>query len=65
VKNLFFPALGKLRSPAGSMLRAFVPYGRCKADGSHDHRTNCSGDRTPAQKAGDAKRSKPRKQEVK
>lgn len=32
--------------------------GRQKQDGSHDHRTNTGGDRTPAQKTGDKKRSK-------
>lgn len=50
--------LGDQRLHASTMLRSLVPYGRCKADGSHDHRTNRSGDRTPAQKAGDAKRRK-------
>ena len=29
-----------------------------KGDGSHDHRCNTDGDRTPAQKSGDKKKSK-------
>jgi hypothetical protein len=28
-------------------------YGKTKKDGSHDHRTNQGGDRTPSQKSGD------------
>ncbi|WP_192574186.1 hypothetical protein [Haemophilus paraphrohaemolyticus] len=35
-----------------------VAYGGSKKDGSHDHRTNKGADRTPAQKAGDQKRTK-------
>ena len=35
-----------------------IPYGRSKKDGSHDHRTNCGGDRTVAQRAGDLKRTR-------
>jgi hypothetical protein len=35
-----------------------ISYGGRKADGSHDHRTNRDGDRTPAQKQGDVKRRK-------
>lgn len=35
-----------------------VSYGGQKKDGSHDHRTNKGADRTPAQKAGDQKRTK-------
>lgn len=36
----------------------FISYGKNKKDGSHDHRTNCGNDRTPAQKAGDKARRK-------
>lgn len=35
-----------------------IPGGKQKQDGSHDHRTNTGGDRTPAQKDGDKKRKK-------
>lgn len=35
----------------------FVPYGRNKIDGSHDHRTNRGNDRTPAQREGDRNRT--------
>lgn len=33
-----------------------IEGGKQKKDGSHDHRTNTGGDRTPAQKAGDKQR---------
>ena len=33
-------------------------YGKNKTDGSHDHRSNRGGDRTPAQKEGDKQRRK-------
>ena len=36
----------------------FIDYGKNKADGSHDHRTNKGDDRTPAQKEGDKARTK-------
>ena len=35
-----------------------IDYGKNKAGGSHDHRTNRGNDRTPAQKAGDESRRK-------
>jgi len=35
-----------------------ISGGKQKIDGSHDHRTNTGGDRTPAQKEGDKKRQK-------
>jgi hypothetical protein len=35
-----------------------IPGGKQKQDGSHDHRTNTGGDRTPAQKEGDKKRQR-------
>lgn len=35
-----------------------IPGGKQKQDGSHDHRTNTGGDRTPAQKEGDKKTGK-------
>lgn len=35
-----------------------IPYGGTCKDGSHDHRTNKGGDRTPRQREGDAKRRK-------
>ena len=35
-----------------------LPYGRNKSDGSHDHRSNRGGDRTPAQREGDRKRTR-------
>lgn len=38
----------------------FIGYGRTKADGSHDHRSNRGNDRTPAQRLGDLKRTGPR-----
>lgn len=39
-------------------LVGFIPGGKQKKDGSHDHRTNTGGDRTPAQKDGDKKKQK-------
>lgn len=36
----------------------FIPGGKQKKDGSHDHRTNTGNDRTPAQKEGDKKKNK-------
>ena len=35
-----------------------IDYGKNKAGGSHDHRTNRGNDRTPAQKAGNESRRK-------
>ena len=35
-----------------------ISGGKQKNDGTHDHRTNTGGDRTPAQKEGDKKRKK-------
>ena len=52
------------KSPSNSDDRGFgevrgvIDYGKNKSDGSHDHRTNKGGDRTPSQKDGDKKRSK-------
>lgn len=40
------------------LVQGFIPYGKMKKDGSHDHRFNRGSDRTPAQKAGDLKKSK-------
>ena len=37
-----------------------ISGGKQKQDGSHDHRTNVGGDRTPAQKEADKKRQKER-----
>jgi len=39
-------------------VRGFIGYGKNKQDGSHDHRYNKGGDRTPSQRDGDKKRSK-------
>jgi len=36
-------------------------YGNQKIDGSHDHRSDKKGDRTPAQKAGDAQSAETRR----
>lgn len=44
--------------PLSTLSTGLVPYGRPKADGSHDHRFNRGNDRTPAQKRGDAKRTR-------
>lgn len=30
-----------------SLVQGFIPYGKMKKDGSHDHRYNCGDDRTP------------------
>ena len=38
-----------------------ISGGKQKNDGSHDHRTNTGGDRTPAQKEGDKKTGKDKK----
>jgi len=45
----------KNRNPDKKTVGA-IPGGKQKGDGSHDHRTNREGDRTPAQKEGDNKR---------
>lgn len=52
----FFDKLlgNKSRSPMNSA----IEYGKNKADGSHDHRTNIGKDRTPAQKSADEKKRK-------
>ena len=42
----------------GSGQSGFIPGGKQKKDGSHDHRTNTGNDRTPAQKEGDKKKNK-------
>ena len=39
-----------------SDVRRSIGYGKQKADGSHDHRTNKGKDRTPAQKDADGRR---------
>ncbi|MFC5694512.1 hypothetical protein ACFPU0_02920 [Pseudomonas sp. GCM10022186] len=36
----------------------FVPYGKNRRDGGHDHRYNRGADRTPAQRKADANRTK-------
>ena len=41
-----------------AMRSGAIPGGQQKQDGTHDHRTNTGGDRTPAQKEGDKKRKK-------
>ena len=41
-----------------SLRQNAIPGGKQKSDGSHDHRTNKGGDRTPSQKQGDEKRRK-------
>jgi hypothetical protein len=38
--------------------KGLLPYGGNKQGGSHDHRYNKGGDRTPSQKSGDRRRSK-------
>lgn len=38
--------------------RSAIPYGGNKLDGTHDHRRNTGGDRTPAQKKADQGRKK-------
>ncbi|HGM5285027.1 TPA: hypothetical protein ACKP01_001445 [Serratia liquefaciens] len=43
-----------------STSQGVIPGGKQKSDGSHDHRTNTGGDRTPSQKEGDKKREKNR-----
>ena len=47
-----------ISSAGHSLVRGAIPYGKAKKDGSHDHRSNSGNDRTPAQKAGDLKKSK-------
>jgi hypothetical protein len=39
-------------------IKSVIDYGNPKRDGSHDHRFNTGSDRTPAQKTGDASRTK-------
>ncbi len=39
-------------------ISSFIDYGKNKADGTHDHRTNKGNDRTPAQKKADKRRTK-------
>lgn len=48
---------GSEQKTDGGVLREIVG-GKQKKDGSHDHRTNKGGDRTPRQKEGDRKRRK-------
>ena len=43
---------------APTLMQGVIKGGKQKADGSHDHRTNTGGDRTPAQKNADIERSK-------
>lgn len=45
-------------SNSNSVTHGVIEGGKQKGDGSHDHRTNRGGDRTPAQKKGDEKRRK-------
>lgn len=40
------------------LISSAINYGKNKADGTHDHRTNKGNDRTPAQKKGDKDRTK-------
>jgi len=57
--SIFGLRLGGLTGkPLPTHAAGFVPYGRSKMDGSHDHRFNQGNDRTPAQRRGDAQRTK-------
>jgi len=47
-----------LKSTGKSAVMEAIKGGKQKKDGSHDHRTNTGGDRTPDQKEGDKKRRK-------
>lgn len=47
---------GSSSGSSGSPRSGVVDYGKQKKDGSHDHRYNTGGDRTPAQKEGDKKK---------
>lgn len=42
----------------GAVVNGLLDYGLPKLDGTHDHRYNRGGDRTRAQKSGDASRKK-------
>lgn len=53
---MMFNFYTKKHDPAPSV--GTIPYGSSKKDGSHDHRSNRSLDRTPAQRAGDLKRTR-------
>ena len=52
----FLKAIG--RSKNEGIKRGAIEYGDQKQDGTHDHRNNKGGDRTPRQKEGDRKRRK-------
>jgi hypothetical protein len=53
--GLFDKIFGSDNAPGQA---GFIAGGKQKQDGSHDHRTNTGGDRTPAQKEGDKKEGK-------
>lgn len=61
MKDLISLVLGSRPKTPASLAAGLLPYGSEKVDGSHDHRWNRGPDRTPAQKAGDQKRSKSRR----
>lgn len=52
-----FDSLLKSKPSASTGRLGAIDYGKQKADGTHDHRTNKGSDRTPAQKKGDKARS--------
>ncbi len=49
---------GGFKGSKNPFQQGFIEGGKQKKDGTHDHRTNTGGDRTPAQKEGDKKRHK-------
>lgn len=53
----------KISKAVTSNSHGFIEGGKNKKGGGHDHTTNKGDDRTPAQKAGDAKRKKENRSE--
>ena len=58
LKSLSNSSSATQSSDSMQMRSGLIDYGKNKQDGSHDHRTSKGGDRTPAQKKGDAARRK-------
>lgn len=56
--GFFDDIFGNSDSSEDGSTSGIIDYGNQKKDGGHNHQTNKDEDRTPAQKAGDAKRKK-------
>ncbi len=62
--GLFDSLIGAAKGAAGEnfsrLVHGVIMSGRNKNKGGHDHRTNSGDNRTPAQKAGDESRRRPK-----